>query len=64
MTIDAARARTAADASALAGASADEAAARRVAMLNGGVLESYRESADGVVVVVSVGTATATARAS
>jgi hypothetical protein len=66
---DAARARTAADAAALAGASAGRGAATALAESNGGHLVSYRSvaggesSAPGVVVVVAVGEARAAARA-
>lgn len=62
------RAQTAADAAALAGASAGEASATRVASLNGALIISYAESqaADGksVTVRVSVEGESATARAS
>lgn len=60
---DAARARTAADASALAGAAEGRPAADRYARDNGGVLVSYEESGSTVVVRVVVGTASAVARA-
>ena len=60
---DAARARTAADASALAGAAEGRAAADRYARNNGGVLVSYEESGSTVIVKVVVGDAGAVARA-
>jgi outer membrane lipoprotein SlyB len=50
--LDAARARTAADAAALAGAVAGREAAAQVAAANGAVLVSYRD--DGLVVSVEV----------
>lgn len=61
----AARARSAADAAALAGVTDGEAGARRLAAANGATLESFIRSGDGgdVVVVVRVGRARATARA-
>ena len=58
-----ARARTAADAAALAGAAEGEAAARSVAAANGGVVESYAVEGADVAVVVRVGSAHAPARA-
>jgi hypothetical protein len=61
---DSARARTAADAAALAGATNGQAAARRVAAANGGTLTSYREIDDLTVeVVVEVDGAMSAARA-
>jgi hypothetical protein len=62
--VDAARARTAADAAALAGAGDGRAAAAEMAAANGGVLVGFREAGDDVVVDVRVGSAVATARAS
>ena len=58
-----ARARTAADASALAGAAEGRGAADALAAANHAVIESYVELADGVLLRVRVGEATATARA-
>jgi hypothetical protein len=63
-TVDAARARTAADAAALAGAADGRAAAASVARDNGGMLESFTPVADDVIVRVRVGQAVAEARAS
>lgn len=60
---DAARARTAADAAALAGAAEGESAARRLATENGAVLVRFRTLGDVVEVDVQVGAATARARA-
>src|SRR4051812_14714106 len=62
-TVDAARARTAADAAALAGAAHGRADADRAASANGGQVESFAQVGDDVVVVVRVGSARATARA-
>ncbi len=62
--VDAARARTAADAAALAGAADGRSAADRLAAANGGRVTSYRAEGDDVVVAVVVGEATARARAS
>jgi Putative Flp pilus-assembly TadE/G-like len=63
---DRARARTAADAAALAGAAGGEAAARRLAAADGGRLVRFTPAGSGgteVVVVVRVGRVAATARA-
>ena len=60
---DAARARTAADAAALAGAAEGRAGADRFARSNGGTLVSYEESGSTVTVEVVVGNASAAARA-
>jgi hypothetical protein len=60
---DRARARTAADAAALAGAAEGRAAAESVAAANHAAVESYIELADGVQLRVRVGQARATARA-
>ncbi len=60
---DAARARTAADAAALAGVVDGRRAAERLAALNGGELTSFRQIGSDVVVTVRVGRASATARA-
>lgn len=64
--VGAARARSAADAAALAGVVSGEAGARRLAAANGGVLLSFtRMGGDGDVVVrVRVGRSVVTARAS
>ena len=62
-TVQAARARTAADAAALAGVVDGEAGARRLAVANGARLEAYRTLGGDVVVTVVVGRAHATARA-
>ena len=63
-SIDAARARTAADAAALAGVESGHVAADALAHANGGVLVEFRTTDDGDVVVrVRVGRATASARA-
>ncbi len=63
--VTAARARTAADAAALGGVADGEAGARRLAAANGATLVSFARSGrdGGVVVVVRVGRAVATARA-
>lgn len=62
--VERARARTAADAAALAGAAGDRSSAAVLAVENGGALESYVEAPGGdVEVVVRVGRARATARA-
>ena len=58
-----ARARTAADAAALAGVAEGRPAARRLAEANGGVLVEYRNEGATVEVVVRVGDAAARARA-
>ncbi|NLV55644.1 MAG: hypothetical protein GXY13_08545 [Acidimicrobiales bacterium] len=63
VAVDAARARTAADAAALAGAAEGRPAAEDHAGANGGVVVSYRTVDDDVVVTVRVGEAKATARA-
>ena len=60
---DLARARTAADAAALAGAAHGSAAAGEAAGENGGQLDSFTAIGSDVVVRVTVGTASATARA-
>ena len=60
---DAARARTAADAAALAGAAEGPEAAERLARDNGGTLVDYRATGAGVEVTVRVGAAVAIARA-
>lgn len=60
---DSARARTAADAAALAGAADGRSAAERLARANGGELVDYRASGARVVVVVAVGDAAARASA-
>jgi hypothetical protein len=62
--VDAARARTAADAAALAGAAEGRTAADRLAEANGGRITAYRAEGRDVVVAVVVGGATARARAS
>ena len=62
-TVDAARARTAADAAALAGVVDGEAAARRLAAANRGTLVSFTVTDGDVLVRVLVGRATASARA-
>jgi hypothetical protein len=63
-SIDAARARTAADAAALAGVERGKAAAEALANANGGVLDEFRTTEAGDVVVrVRVGRASASARA-
>jgi hypothetical protein len=61
--IDAAAARTAADAAALAGAVDGKPAATRLAGENRAELVSFRQIGDDVVVTVRVGRATASARA-
>lgn len=60
---DSARARTAADAAALAGAAAGEESARSIAAANGGELLEYERSGLDVTVVVRVGAVRARARA-
>jgi uncharacterized membrane protein len=60
---DRARARTAADAAALAGAAEGRAAATAIAAANHAVIARYDELPDGVQLSVRVGAATATARA-
>ncbi len=60
---DRARARTAADAAALAGAVDGQEAARELAADNGAVLVGFERSGDEVVVLVRVGDTTARARA-
>jgi hypothetical protein len=60
---DGARARTAADAAALAGAAEGRDAAALLAAENGGTLVSYTADQGAVLVTVSVGRASATARA-
>lgn len=60
---DAARARSAADAAALAGAAEGEQAARRLAGANGGRIESFELAGTAAQVRVRYGRATATARA-
>jgi hypothetical protein len=62
-TVDAARARTAADAAALAGAADGRGAAAAVAAANGAALVSFTERDDAVIVEVRVGKAVARARA-
>ncbi len=62
-TVDAARARTAADAAALAGAADGRGAAASAAGDNGGTLESFVSTGDDVIVRVRVGRAVAEARA-
>ena len=61
--VERARARTAADAAALAGAAEGEAAARSIAAANGGRLVSFVRAGADVIVRVEVGDATAPARA-
>jgi hypothetical protein len=61
--VDAGRARTAADAAALAGAAGGEGAARTVAGANGGVVVSFRAAGSEVQVQVRVGRASAVAQA-
>jgi hypothetical protein len=63
VAVDGARARTAADAAALAGAADGRPAAARLAAANGGRLVRYRAVGDDVVVEVAVGRVTARARA-
>lgn len=60
---DAARARTAADAAALAGAAGGEDDARSLAVANGGELLAFERTSGGVMVVVRVGAARARAEA-
>lgn len=60
---DAAQARTAADAAALAGASRGAAAAHDLAAANGGEVVEFRRTASGVEVVVRVGEVVARAEA-
>jgi outer membrane lipoprotein SlyB len=60
---DRARARTAADAAALAGAAGGEDEARELARRNGARMIGYREEGSDVVVVVQFDEAQATARA-
>jgi len=61
--LDAARARTAADAAALAGAAEGAESARRLAAANGATVVEVAAVGDDVVVTVRVGRASATARA-
>jgi len=61
--VDAARARTAADAAALAGAASGRGAASALAVANGGTLVSYRQEGGAVLVSVRVSAAVAVARA-
>lgn len=61
--VDAARARSAADAAALAGIRGGRPAADALAGRNGAALTSWQQVGDDVVVTVRVGGATATARA-
>jgi hypothetical protein len=61
--VERARARTAADAAALAGAAEGESAARAVAAANGGTVVAYRTLGSDVALVVRVGDARAPARA-
>lgn len=61
--VDAARARTAADAAALAGAAEGREAADRAARANDGHLVSFATEGDEVAVTVQVGERSATARA-
>lgn len=61
--VDAGRARSAADAAALAGVHGGRRAANALADRNGAVLTTWRRVGDDVVVTVRVGDATATARA-
>lgn len=63
LTAEAARARSAADAAALAGAAEGEAAARQLAADNGATLESFTVDGAEVQVSVRLGRATARARA-
>jgi hypothetical protein len=62
-SIDAARARTAADAAALAGVESGRTRAEALAQANGAVLVEFRTAGADVVVRVRVGSATASARA-
>ena len=61
--IDHGRAQTAADAAALAATSGGRMAAERLASANGGLLISYREDGDAVLVEVEIGGERALARA-
>jgi len=61
--VDAARARTAADAAALAGVARGRGAAANAAASNGGRMVAFSVVGDDVVVRVTVGRATASARA-
>jgi nitrous oxide reductase accessory protein NosL len=61
--VDRARARTAADAAALAGAAEGESSARRLADANGGELVAFDQAGNEVVVRVRVGDVDAYARA-
>jgi Flp pilus assembly protein TadG len=61
--VDRARAQTAADAAALAGAAADEGAARQLANANAGTLVTFERLGPDVRVVVTVGGIRAHARA-
>lgn len=63
VAVDAARARTAADAAALAGAAEGRTSAERVARANGGRLVAYAVDGDEVDATVVVGTRRARARA-
>lgn len=63
VSADRARARTAADAAALAAADGGPAAAERVARANGGHIEAYQEDGCGAQVTVRVGRARASSRA-
>jgi len=63
VVVDGARARTAADAAALAGAAEGREAAAVLAGANGGRVVTYRAEGTGVTVTVVVGRARATARA-
>jgi hypothetical protein len=63
LVTDRARARTSADAAALAAATDGEPAARRVAAANGGAVEGYVADGSAVEVTVRVGQAEATSRA-
>ena len=63
VAVDGARARTAADAAALAGAAEDRDAAAEVARANGGRLVAFRAEGTAVTVTVALGRARATARA-
>jgi Flp pilus assembly protein TadG len=60
---DRARARTAADVAALAGAAEGEGAARDLARANGALLERFAREGDSVEVTVRIGEARATSRA-
>jgi uncharacterized membrane protein len=61
--LDRAKARTAADAAALAGAAEGERAAREIAEANGAVVVSFEQRGADVIVRVRLGRATASARA-